>query len=288
MRLALGAAQFGLNYGIANKGGQLDLDEGRRIISLANSIGIDTLDTAIAYGESERALGQIGVDGWAVITKLPPVPEYCDDVVGWVHLQIEGSLKKLGVRQLHGVLLHRPAQLFGHQGERLLAGMQSLVSQGLVQKIGVSIYEPTELDQLFAYGHFGLVQAPLNVLDRRLLESGWVRRLEERGVELHTRSVFLQGLLLMRPDLRPVWFRRWHALWTSWERWLNEQRLSPLEACLRFVLSVPEVNRVVVGVDSVVHLREILESATGPCPDYATAPCTHDPILLNPAQWKLS
>lgn len=287
MKLALGTAQFGLKYGIANTGGQLDLDEGRRIIARAHRQGIDTLDTAIAYGESESALGQIGVDGWTVITKLPPVQENCADTVGWVHSQVEGSLQRLGLRQLHAVLLHRPAQLFGRQGDGLFAGLQSLVNQGLVKKFGVSIYEPDELEPLFAHWDFGLVQAPLNVLDRRLIESGWTRRLKERGVELHTRSAFLQGLLLMRPDFRPAWFGRWHTLWISWDTWLTENRLTPLEACLRFVLSVPEIDRVVVGVDSVSHLNEILESSAGPCPDYSAAPRIYDPILLNPAQWKL-
>lgn len=287
MKLALGTAQFGLNYGIANTAGRIDLTEAARIVSLADRQGIDTLDTAIAYGDSEDALGKIGVTGWKLISKLPALPEPCIDVTGWVHAQVEASLSRLGVGQLYAVLLHRPAQLFEHHGAALFSGMQDLVSRGMVQKIGVSIYDPSELNQLLTHWSFGLVQAPMSVFDRRLVESGWARRLHEKSVELHTRSAFLQGLLLMPPGSRPAWFRRWESLWASWDNWLYENSLSPLEACLRFALSVPEVDRVIVGVDSATHLQEILVSASGHVPDYSSAPYTDDPILLNPAHWNL-
>lgn len=288
MKIALGTAQFGLNYGVANSTGQVTLEEGRKILALARSQGIDTLDTAIAYGESESALGSLGVDDWGVVTKLPALPDACIDVDAWVQAQIQGSLKRLRVRQLHAVLLHRPAQLFGHQGPQLFSSLQHLMAAGLTRKIGVSIYDPVELERLTRHWDLGLVQAPLNIWDRRLLESGWAHRLKAKGVELHTRSAFLQGLLLMPDDQRPSWFTQWNPLWSSWTQWLQERQLSPLEACLRFVLSSPEIDRVVLGVDSSAHLQEIVASAAGHLPDYDTAPIPGNPILLNPAEWKLS
>lgn len=288
MKIALGTAQFGQNYGVANTAGQLTLEESRKILTFASSQGIDTLDTAIGYGESESALGSIGVNGWNIVTKLPALPDTCDDVGAWVHAQIQGSLKRLGVCQLHAVLLHRPAQLFGHHGPQLFSSLQHLVEVGLARKIGVSIYDPNELERLTGHWDLGLVQAPLNIWDRRLLESGWAHRLKAQGVELHTRSAFLQGLLLMPPDKRPTWFNQWSSLWSSWAQWLQKSQLSPLEACLRFVLSFPEIDRVVLGVDSSAHLREIVASAAGQLPDYETTPIPGDPILLNPAQWELS
>lgn len=288
MKLALGTAQFGMDYGIANTMGRVDLDDAKRIVSLARNHGLDTLDTAIAYGECESVLGRIGVDDWKLVTKLPAIPKSCNDVLGWIHEQVEASLKRMGASQLYAVLLHRPAQLFSCYGDNLFRGLQDLVSVGLVQKVGISIYDPAELDQLFANWQFDLVQAPMNVFDRRLLESGWAGRLKDQGVELHTRSAFLQGLLLMRTDLRPAWFGRWNTLWTSWEKWLNESRLSPIEACLRFVLSVSDVDRVIVGVDSTAQLQEILKFTAGLSPDFSAAPHSDDPILLNPAHWSVS
>jgi aryl-alcohol dehydrogenase-like predicted oxidoreductase len=285
VKLALGTVQFGLNYGIANQSGQVTRDEAAQILAVGSAAGIGTLDTAIAYGDSERVLGQIGVAAWTVVSKLPAMPEDLVDVHGWVMDQVTGSLKRLGVARLHALLLHRPDQLFSQQGPAFLGALSALKAEGLVDKIGVSIYEPDELERLFALTRFDLVQAPLSILDRRLVGSGWTTRLKSLGVELHTRSAFLQGLLLMRANERPEKFRRWNGIWETWSQWLGETGLSPLEACLRYPLSVAEVDKVIVGIDSVVQLREILAAASGPMASLPCWPGSADPVLLNPASW---
>jgi aryl-alcohol dehydrogenase-like predicted oxidoreductase len=284
-RLALGTVQFGLEYGIANQAGRVGLREADRILSEAWACGIDTLDTAIAYGESEQTLGNIGVDKWKVVSKLPAVPEGETAVAEWVLGQVRGSLEHLGLERLYAVLLHRPGQLFETQGQKLLAALELLKSSGLAEKIGVSVYRPQELDRLYSLGHFDLVQAPLSILDRRLSESGWAKRLKSMGVELHVRSVFLQGLLLMPASARPTKFARWPSIWHEWERWLREQGLPPLDACLRYVLSVPEVDKIVVGVDHVEQLRQITEAATGGLSTLPQWPQVVDSDLINPARW---
>lgn len=284
-RLALGTVQFGLDYGIANHSGRVHPDEAGRILTEAGQAGISMLDTAIAYGDSERTLGQIGVADWRIVTKLPEMPDTCPDVAEWVENRVKGSLDRLGVQQLHAVLLHRPAQLLEARGPQLFAALERLKVLGYTKKIGISIYDPNELDSLFSKMHFDLVQAPLNILDRRLVTSGWARRLKHIGAELHVRSTFLQGLLLMSSEKRPQKFSRWQSLWLEWDRWLSETGLSPLEACLRFALSIEEVDNVVVGVDSVVQFREIHVAANGVLPGLPAWPQAIDPVLLNPALW---
>ena len=285
MKLALGTVQFGLNYGIANGGGQVSQAEAGRILALAAASGVDMLDTAIAYGDSEQALGQLGVADWQVVTKLPSLPDDCKDVAAWVEMQISGSLARLGVARLHAVLLHRPEQLLGPQGAQLLDALDRLKAQGMTRKIGVSVYAPDELERLFNAMDVDLVQAPLNILDRRLTDSGWAQRLKGLGVELHTRSVFLQGLLLMPTSRRPAKFTRWAALWSEWERWLAETGLTPLQACLNYALAIPEVDKLVIGVDSADHLHEILAAIDRPLPRLPEWPSALDPDLLNPARW---
>lgn len=149
----------------------------------------------------------------------------------------------------------------------------------------MSVYAPDELERLFAEMRFDVVQAPLSILDRRLSDSGWAQRLQQQGVELHVRSIFLQGLLLMPIAQRPAKFGRWQALWTKWERWLAETGLTPLEACVRYALSVADVDKVVVGIDSASQLREILAVAGGSLTDLPDWPQTIDVDLLNPARW---
>lgn len=284
-RLALGTAQFGLNYGIANQAGQVLVNDAATILDCAAAAGLDTLDTAVAYGDSEERLGQIGVNQWQIVSKLPQLPDRSLDVSAWVRASVMGSLERLKVSCLGGLLLHHPADLLGSQGDALYAAMVELKSLGVVKKIGISIYQPDELDTLLEHMAFDVVQAPFNILDRRLIDSGWLGRLRDLGVELHVRSVFMQGLLLMPGALRPAKFQRWQALWDEWERWLSVHQLTPLEACLRYALSFNEIRRVIVGVDTPGQLKEIMTAASGNLPPVPASLRSTDVAFLNPSNW---
>jgi aryl-alcohol dehydrogenase-like predicted oxidoreductase len=285
-RLALGTAQFGMAYGVGNSSGQVSQEAVRDILEQANAKGIDTLDTAIAYGNSEQVLGVAGMSQWRVITKLPPLPDDVNDVAAWAKGQVIASLDRLGVSKLYGLLLHRPELLLGPHRKALLQVFEDLKGQGKVQKTGISIYGPSQLDQLDDLPEIDLVQSPLSLFDQRLIASGWLSRLQDCGVEVHTRSAFLQGLLLMPAYRRPRKFDRWSDVWQVWDSWLSQTGLSPLKACLYFVLSVSGVSRVIVGLDSTTQLTEILENMV---PDgLPSLPAWLKPLdeeLVNPSLW---
>ncbi len=284
-RLALGTVQFGLPYGIANRTGQVSLREAAAILTCARAGGVETLDTAIAYGESEQRLGEIGVGGWQVISKLPPVPESNPDVSRWVRTAVDDSLRRLRTTGLSTLLLHDSSQLRAAHGETLFAALVALKDAGKVQKIGVSIYDPEELSDLSPQFRIDVVQAPFNLLDRRLATSGWMARLKDAGIEIHTRSAFLQGLLLLSAADRPVGFDRWRRLWDQVDGWFAEQTSTRSQACLGHVLSQTEIDRVVVGVDTAKQLQEILMSLdrmVTAAPDRLTS---DDPDLINPSRW---
>ena len=283
--LALGTAQFGFNYGIANRQGQVQLDEMAKILSLARGGGVDTLDTAIAYGDCERRLGGVGVAGWRVVTKLPALPPNCGDIDGWVADTVSGSLQRLRTSRLYGLLFHRPDDLLQPSGRALFQGVSRLKEAGIVDWLGVSIYDPEQLDQLCDRFPLDLVQAPFSVVDRRLVDSGWMGRLARDGIQLHVRSVFLQGLLVMPRRDRPERFDPWRSLWDGWEAWLAGQCLTAIEGCLRFALSFSEVSRVVVGVDSEEQLRQLLNAAAGQPLDVPEHLSSRDLDLLDPSRW---
>lgn len=284
-RLALGTVQFGLDYGI-RRGGQVGPENVKSILREANAAGMRVLDTAIAYGESESVLGCSDLNEWSVVTKVPAVPQGCMDIAAWICDQVRGSLSRLGIPQLYGVLLHRPKQLLGHQGKQLRGALEELKNLGMTKKIGISIYGSEELVGEMGESQFDLVQAPLNILDRQLLTSGWVDRLKSRGTELHVRSVFLQGLLLMPPHQRPQQFARWHPVWAEWSRWLAETGLTPLQACLGYVLSVKDIDKVVVGVDSLLQLKEVLAASHSVLPSLPSWPQAIDADLIHPGHWR--
>ena len=285
MKLALGTVQFGLDYGVANPSGRVRVQEANSILQRAQLCGMDTLDTAIAYGDSEAVLGQIGMAKWKIITKLPPVPDDCCDVGQWVDDQIRQSMIRLGVTQLHAVLLHRPGQLLERMGSALYAALRDIRARGMTRKIGVSVYSPTELNALCDAYAIDLVQAPLNIMDRGLVESGWASRLHDAGIEVHTRSVFLQGLLVMPTAQRPDKFNFWVDVWNVWDSWLAREGITPLQACLRYVSNLSEIDRIVVGVDTVNQLNEIINEADGALTSLPDFGSFRDARLIHPANW---
>lgn len=285
MRLALGTAQLGLPYGIANQCGQVTRSAAKAMLQLAGASGIDTLDTAIAYGESEICLGEVGTQGFRLVTKLPAVPDGCPDVSDWVQAQVNASFSRLGVNAVYALLLHRPQQLLGMEGKALYQSLQCLKETGQVKKVGVSVYAPSELEALIPRYRFDLVQAPFNLVDRRLCTTGWLQRLKAEEIEIHTRSAFLQGLLLMSPATIPSKFSLWSDLWSKWHDWLGHHTASAVQACLAYPLSFPEIDRVVVGADSVSQLQQIIDAASSAAPiDLPDLYCSAE-NLINPSRW---
>ena len=285
MRLALGTVQFGLPYGVANKSGQVSRAEAKIMARLAFENGIDTLDTAMAYGESEKYLGEIGMENFKVVTKLPGIPNGCLDINNWIHEQVSSSLVRLGVDQVYGLLLHKSEDLLGPNGRELYRALDSLKEKGLVKKIGVSIYSPNELEALKNDFIFDLIQTPFNLIDQRLLHSGWMKKLKDSGVEIHTRSVFLQGLLLMKEIDIPPKFSPWKHLWKKWHDWLAENNVSALQGSLAFPLSFPEIARVVVGADSHQQLKEIINATSNLLNTGLPSLLSADENLINPVNW---
>jgi aryl-alcohol dehydrogenase-like predicted oxidoreductase len=194
-------------------------------------------------------------------------------------------MARLGVRQLEGVLLHRASDLLGEQGGKVYRALTVVKARGFVRKIGASGYGPSELTAITEKHALDLVQLPLNVFDRRAINSGLLVLLASRQVEIHVRSVFLQGLLTLPKERRPRYFTRWAPLFAHWHDWLCETGLTPLEAALRFVLAVPEVSRIVLGFDAVNQLSEVLEAAEGPLPNVPSEMQSDDEALINPSFW---
>jgi aryl-alcohol dehydrogenase-like predicted oxidoreductase len=284
-RLALGTVQFGLPYGVANSQGRISFNEIEKILNYAQLSGVDTLDTAIAYGDSEEILGKIGVDSFRIISKLPSIPNNIN-IGEWIEESVYNSSQRLKIPRLYGLLLHDPKQLLDSEGDEIFEAINNLKKNGLVDKLGISIYSPEELDDLCVKFSFDLVQAPFNILDRRLEESGWLLKLKAMNVEVHVRSIFLQGLLLMDSSERPLYFSRWNYLWKNWENFLCDNHLSNLQACLNHTMSNHAVDRIIVGVDSLYHLQEIIYASKYYHSQQDKNLSCDDLDLINPSYWK--
>lgn len=296
MKIALGTVQFGLKYGIANRSGRPSVGTAAAILDRALAAGVSLLDTAHAYGEAEDVLGTLGAgeQGWKIVTKLPALPEgiAATEVAGWCRRTLETSLTRLRTERVEGLLLHNPGDLEGVHGRRLADVLFEFRAQGLCSAAGVSIYGPDDLDRLesgpipLSGLPLDIVQAPANVLDRRLETSGWADRLVACGTRIHLRSTFLQGLLLMPPSDLPARVPSGTAALRRWAAWLSDTGADPLSAALRFALSRPYAEHIVTGMDTLEQLDQILaaERQSGPIPPDDLA--VTDAQLLDPRKWK--
>lgn len=285
MKLALGTAQFGMSYGINNTKGKVSLEEVEKILDCSRSNKIDVIDTAISYGDSEEKLGKLGVKDFKIISKIPELPEGEPKVRDWIFSQVEKSLKRLNVDNLYGLMLHRPEQLEGRLGEDIRAALYEIQKKGLSKKIGISIYDTKQIKKNIQNFKFDIIQSPFNIIDQRLNDHGGFDILKKKRIEVHARSVFLQGLLLRDYKSLPDNFKKWDDIFRDWNLWIKKNSLSRVTACLQFAIQNPNIDRIVIGIENLNQLNEIINSSNNefnfPFPDISS----HDMDLINPSKW---
>lgn len=275
-----------MNYGAFNGGGQVSQAEVVSILNIAREAGIDLLDTAHAYGSSQAVLGDAGAgDRFRIVTKLPPLTDAAP--AAQVEEIVASSLAKLHVDRVYGLMLHRAADLDGVRGFDVWRALERLRDRGVVERIGFSAYGPTEAMELLQRFPVGLVQLPLNVFDRRHVQAGTLALCRDRGVEVHVRSVFLQGFALSAPDALRGYLAQWRDALTVFRQHAGRLGLSPLQAALRFALDTAGVDRVVVGVDSAAQFAQILSASSGdPLPESVWDGLGCDDLgLIEPSRW---
>lgn len=288
-KLVLGSANFGLEYGLTNTSGKISESELKNILCLAEGAGVEVVDTAQAYGDSESRIGALCSDyRFKIVTKINPDLDN-GFVKNSVTNSVNQSCRRLNQSRLYAVMLHRPEALLGDYGNIIVNELLTLKEQDKVNKIGISIYTPEILGELSKKIQLDIVQAPFNIFDQQLLLSGWSDKLKENGVEIHTRSVFLQGLLLIQEPSLPKYFtKNWPGLFRSWYSFLGKNNAGALGVALNFALKQGWIDKVVVGVDNVEQLRTLVEQETSSISlDFPQIEC-NDPNLINPSMWRLT
>jgi aryl-alcohol dehydrogenase-like predicted oxidoreductase len=260
-QLGLGTVQFGSDYGISNKTGQTTKKEVLAILDFAKRHGIRFLDTAPAYGDSEKCLGEIlsREDDFKIITKSIPLSPSMSPSrkAGALEYGYRRSLGHLRKDRLYGFLFHNSNDLLKDEMGLLWKSMEAIKKARLVQKIGVSIYSKDELESVMVRYPVELVQLPINVLDQRFLGENGLDRIKARGIEIHARSAFLQGLLLMNPAGLGPYFEAAKKNLRRFRDFSKNHGLSPLAAALGFLKQVPKIDVIICGVNNCIQLREI-------------------------------
>ena len=263
MKLGIGTAQFGLNYGISNTKGKVSIEQISEILDYAKENALEYIDTASAYGDCESILGRFDLSDFKVITKL-----FSND-------KLELSLKKMNLPSIYGVYIHDENEV----DDKFIKKLKDYKSDKLVKKIGVSIYTPDKLLQILDYQFIDIVQIPLNYLDKRFLP--FIPILKENNIEIHVRSVFLQGLLLMNPNEINPYF-------TTIKPLLNKIPMDKLKFALDYIKSINNIDVLIVGMSRKTDLIEINNSFNSEIKyrDYTNFEL-NDEAYINPSNWRL-
>lgn len=253
-KFALGTVQFGMDYGINNKKGEIPQSEVFEILNQAIKFGVDTIDTAYSYGESERVLGnfiKFSKCNLKIISKLPS----CES--NRVKEIFKSSLNKLGVSSLYGYLVHNFEDYKNNPG--IWDELEKLKYNGKVEKIGFSFYFPSEFESVLEDDlKIDMVQVPFSVFDQRFRP--YFSELKRKKVEIYARSVFLQGLAFKEPAeldsyFEPIKNKIEQSILLS-----KETKIPIFALCLNFVIRCEFIDKVIVGVDNIQHFNEIMQS----------------------------
>jgi aryl-alcohol dehydrogenase-like predicted oxidoreductase len=289
-KLALGTAQFGMRYGIANHTGQPSIATVQSILERAQGAGVLTLDTAHTYGDSEQILGRLlgNQNQFRIVTKTLPIQK---DVVAKgdiedVEAAFRCSLKRLRRGHIYGLLVHHENDLLVPGGVRLWRWMQSAQESGLTDRIGVSVYSPQMLRAVFDRYPLEIVQVPFNIYDQRFAASGLLAELKSANIEVHGRSAFLQGLLLMDANDLPSRLASIRPFQARLHNCLREKGMTSLSGSLAFCFNNPHIDYVVVGCDTLEQFEAILETTKkiNGCLDLAQF-AIDDENVVNPSRW---
>lgn len=288
-RFGLGTAQFGQTYGRFNSIGMPSREKIGIILRTAREMGLSVVDTACQYGASERVLGLWASELMAfdVITKTPTFSgsEITKADAHNMREAFETSLCLLRLPSIGGVLVHQGSNLLLPGGERLFDELMSLKEGGLVGRIGISEYSGEIVEAIAERFSIDMVQLPINVLDRRLISAGTLGRLHARGIEIHARSAFLQGLLLTVPDRLNGVFVGVKDTIAAFQAAAAHAGIRPAQAALHYLVQIPEVARVIVGVESPAQLHDIFDDFPSDVRiDYQEFQ-TDDVRVLDPSQW---
>jgi len=257
-KLILGTVQFGLNYGVNNTVGKPSKENIKSILDSAYNSGIQLLDTAEAYGDSQNKIGEYhnnSTNKFNVITKFSSnVEEFSLNIIERVH----NNLKILDVDKLYCYMFHSFDD-FENYFDNYRKDLLLLKKHGIIDNIGVSVYTNNELESVLKFDEISLVQLPFNLLDNDNKRRSILKKAKIKGIEVHTRSVFLQGLFFKKTSelgdkIKPL---------EPYLRSLNDlcdKDYKINDLALNYVCNKKNIDRVLIGVDNVVQLKANIAS----------------------------
>jgi len=252
-QLCLGTVQFGMNYGV-QENGQPSLSKALEILNTAYAAGIRNYDTAASYGSAEAVLNvflsqsSVKPENVRIISKTKSADER-------MKLDVEQTLRNLGLSYLNGCLLHDANLIFN---ERAVNNLKSLKDNGVSKEIGISVYTPEQAVKSLDYDFIDIIQVPYNVLDRRLDKCNFFENAKKSGMTVYVRSVLLQGLLMINADELPDHMKFAEPYVRKFQDICNKNEIGYFEGAVGYVLNHEDIDFLVFGVDNLNQLNDYI------------------------------
>lgn len=284
-RLIFGTASLSRNYGISNPKNERDELRAPELIEAAQNIGITNFDTAPVYGEAELLLGKYLEKNCAnqIDSKISTVD--CNSFQSILN-SIKSSLEKIQNDHLNILYLHDEEALFHTRNSNLMSDLQELRELGYFKKIGVSIYSIGQLEKITAFfPQIEVIQVPENICDRRFRQAKLVEELADSGTEFIVRSIFLQGLLLMKPDDIHQSMNNALPAIESLNKFASDERRSITDLCLSYAMNLNWCSGVIISAYTAQQLHEAVTSSYLLPPNWEKKVGVIPDELIDPRKW---
>lgn len=251
-KFILGTANFTQTYGIQPT--HISSNEIEKILNLAKKNKIYKIDTAEAYLKKGKVFKKIDKK-FKIISKIKIDLRWLS--LEFCQKKIENHLKHFVNSKVEVLLVHNIEIFLTKNGSKIFKNLEVLKKRKYFRKIGFSIYQTNSLSKLISNYNFDVVQCPYNILDKRILNTGWFDILKNQGKEIHVRSIFLQGLLVNKAIYKKNYFKKWKKSFFNWFNFLENKNISPIDYCLSDLLGY-DFDQIVIGVNNYKNLEEII------------------------------
>lgn len=282
-KIIIGTANFVKGYGINNSKG-LNLEQINNLNKFTSKNFIKEIDTAFSYKGVEKLIGKSKFKNYKIYTKIPEI-KLSQFHKKFVSRIVNKSLQRLGKRKLYGVFFHGAKNLMSIKGDKFYKDLLIFKKRRIIKKIGVSVYSPTELKSVIKKYKFDMVQIPINIFDRRFLKKNFLKKIKDKSIEIHARSVFMQGILLQNNNNRNNFFKNWKKLFLKWDNWNNNCQSKKVETCLNFFKNLKYIDKLVVGVSSIQEIQEIINVLKNNKKSFPRKIFSYSKKLLEPRLW---
>jgi aryl-alcohol dehydrogenase-like predicted oxidoreductase len=271
-KYTLGTVQLGMSYGIANKSGQPDRQKSFDILETALKCGINAFDMASDYGTAEEVVGEYlltlpkDVDKPLLITKFSIQQDgnlTDEGIEKQIRVFVGDAIRRLQTKKLPIFLLHRVEDMYLY-GSSISKALHKLINEGLIGRAGVSVYNGSDVEKMLEDDLYEVVQIPMNIIDHRLIKSGVIGKLRQKGIIVFVRSVFLQGLFFLNPDELAPNMKDAREPLLQLRQLADEEGISVAQLALSYIRDMDGIASLVIGAEKPDQVRSNAELINTP------------------------